>query len=598
MMKYYCNPLNLEYRYQYVKSTKSEVFSVFREAADPSLVLFKDIYYLFPSMTAGFFYSEDLYDWKYHTFSQEIPIYAYAPDVRVAGEYLYFTASKEKDHWSFFRTKDPLREPFEEMQGEFSFWDPNLLVDDDGRRYLYWGCSNIEPLYVVELDVETMQPIGEPVPVFNTNTSKYGYERSGEDHIPAKTEEQIWEQVEQMINSMPAEEKAQLPQEQLREVLYGYMGNNPCLEGPWVTKHDGKYYLQYAIPGTHDNVYGDGVCVSDSPMGPFKHCRNNPYSYKPGGFITGAGHGSTLEDKEKEYWHASSMRISQNYKFERRLGLWKAGFDAEGELYCDQRYADWPMEMNQKPFENPKWMLLSYGKRVRTSSGTGSQYVTDENIRTWWKSETNQQGEWVEIDLGMEYDVRAIQINFADDQINRLLPEGAETVRVTFEERYIDTKKQPTRWLLEGSGDGNDYFVIEDKRKAETDLAHDFIVREAGISVRYIRLTIDEVPYQVNPCVSGLRVWGNGQGALPKAASDVKIECSGALDMTVSWTAESIAGVNILWGYAEDKLYHSCIVHGTTQKHIGALIKNHSLYVRVDTFNENGITEGTIQKVC
>jgi len=52
------------------------------------------------------------------------------------------------------------------------------------------------------------------------------------------------------------------------------------------------------------------------------------------------------------------------------------------------------------------------------------------------------------------------------------------------------------------------------------------------------------------------------------------------------------AGYNILWGYAPDKLYHSYMVFGKTSQRIGALIKGESVFVRVDTFNENGITEG------
>lgn len=146
-------------------------------------------------------------------------------------------------------------------------------------------------------------------------------------------------------------------------MLYGYMGNAPYIEGAWMTKHQGRYYLQYAIPGTQYNVYGDGVYVSDAPLGPFKPAGNNPYSYKPGGFITGAGHGSTLEDKEGRFWHTSTMRISKNHVFERRLGLWKAGIDADGELFCDQRYGDWPVSVESKVWEKPEWMLLSYKKK-------------------------------------------------------------------------------------------------------------------------------------------------------------------------------------------------------------------------------------------
>lgn len=85
----------------------------------------------------------------------------------------------------------------------------------------------------------------------------------------------------------------------------------PFIEGAWMTKHDGTYYLQYAGPGTEYNVYGDGVYESDSPLGPFRLAKNNPYSYKPGGFLRGAGHGSTMEDRYGNWWHTATMQISK-----------------------------------------------------------------------------------------------------------------------------------------------------------------------------------------------------------------------------------------------------------------------------------------------
>ena len=36
-----------------------------------------------------------------------------------------------------------------------------MFCDDDGRVYFYWGCSNMSPIWGVELDPETMTPIGE-----------------------------------------------------------------------------------------------------------------------------------------------------------------------------------------------------------------------------------------------------------------------------------------------------------------------------------------------------------------------------------------------------------------------------------------------------
>ncbi|GAA0790774.1 family 43 glycosylhydrolase [Faecalicatena orotica] len=604
--KHYCNPMNLEYRYQFKRSVNYEgeekPFAVFREAADPTLILFKGLYYLFPSMTAGFFTSEDLYDWKFYEFGPELPAYDYAPDVRAVGEYMYFSASSADKNCSFYRTEDPRTESFEEIPGTFPFWDPNLFVDDDGRIYLYWGSSNTEPIYGVELNPETMAPIGEKQGLVTASEKERGYERMGEDHIPPKTEEEIEAEVDNVLVFVKRQMDGQGMSEQFDEETYREkfritFGNKPYLEGVWMTKYQGKYYLQYAFPGTEYNVYGDAVYVGDSPLGPFVSAKNNPYSYVPDGFITAAGHGSTLVDKEGKMWHIASMRIAHSEKFERRLGLWKAGVDEDGELFCDQRYADWPIAMDAEPFEKPDWMLLSYGKEVTASSGNGMQYVTDEDIRTFWKADTCQSGEWLQIDLGTAKDVAAIQLHFVEDELYLPIPEGKEAVKSYLDERYIDMEKQQTCWVLEGSEDGTDYHILMDKSRTNTDYSDDFIELPETEKLRFIKLTIVKLPYDMVPTVSGIRVFGNGNGDLPKKAENVVIKLEGDLDMDVSWNAEDAVGVNILWGYVPDKLYHSCIVYKKNEKRIAALVKGQSVYARIDTFNENGITEGAVIKV-
>jgi len=544
-MKYYCNPLNTNYKYQFVSSPFEGVEKavVFREAADPSLVLFKGLYYMFPSMTAGFLTSEDLSAWEFHEFlSGNMPVYDYAPDVRVMDDYLYFSASRGAGICNFYRSKNPVMEPFEEIPGSFTFWDPNLFYDDDGRLYFYWGCSNTTPIYGIELDKETMKPLCEPAALIVSDNKKIGYERIGDDHVSPND-------------------------------------GAPYIEGAWVTKHDGKYYLQYAAPGTEFNIYADGVYVSGSPLGEYKLAKNNPFSYKPGGFMNGAGHGSTLKDKRGGYWHTATMSISKNHIFERRIGLWKAGFDADGELFCDQRYGDFPINIDSPLFAKPDFMLLSYGK---------AGVLTDENCHTWQKM---KPGESVTVDLGAAYDVRAVQINFADDRIIAGMPE-VEADR-TGEGRYISRERKFTRWLLEGSTDGKAYFSLEDKRYAQTDLPHDFMYFQDGIKIRSLKLTVFEVPYG-EPTVSAIRVFGLGNGELPKQVETVRLEQNGSLEMDVFWDTVDAVGYNILWGYAPEKLYHSYMVFGKTCQHIGALIKGEPVFVRIDALNENGITEGKV----
>ena len=135
--------------------------------------------------------------------------------------------------------------------------------------------------------------------------------------------------------------------------------------------------------------------------------------------------------------------------------------------------------------------------------------------------------------------------------------------------------------------------MIEDKTQADTDLSHDLIVREGGISLRYVKLSEIRVPYGQQPCVSGLRVFGLGKGERP-AVSEFSAVRTGDLDMEVTIPEQkNTVGYNILFGSAPEKLYHSCMAFSPGVHRIGALVKGRKVFVRVDTFNENGITEGS-----
>src|SRR5207249_11735032 len=99
----------------------------------------------------------------------------------------------------------------------------------------------------------------------------------------------------------------------------------PFIEGATMTKHRGKYYLQYAAPGTEYNVYANGTYVGDSPLGPFTYAPYNPIAYKPGGFVRGAGHGNTFQDNFGNYWNTGTPWVAVNWNFERRIAMFPAG---------------------------------------------------------------------------------------------------------------------------------------------------------------------------------------------------------------------------------------------------------------------------------
>lgn len=617
-MKYFCNPINVPYRYQFNRDLRNDGrIQVDREAADPSLIFFKGKYYLFASMTLSVWVSEDLVEWEAHRLPENLPLYDYAPDVRVNGDYVYFCASKKGEVCNYYRTKDILKGPYEKIKGTFDFWDPNLFFDEDGCIYFYWGCSNITPIWGVELEPETMLPKTERISLIDGEPYERGYERVGVDNSEfPRSEEEIDAMLSGFLKQqgipdiqyVPEQMKPMLPQ------IRGMFTRRPFIEGPWMEKYNGKYYLQYAAPGAEYNVYADGCYVSDSPLGPFALAKNNPFSYHPGGFMPGAGHGSTVWDMSGNFWHTSTMRISVNHQFERRVGLWPAGYDADGELFCNQNYGDWPIAVEDGKmnlWKEPEWMLLSYAKPARASSfveGKEPELVTNENSQNWWLADLSESGQWLEIDLESVMDVRAIQINFADDTL-KVEPFG-EIRNHRTQPRYIEERELATRWKLEGSLDGKTYFVIEDKSDADTDLPHDFVVREDGISVRYVRLTIIKIPYDVPPAVSALRVFGKGSEKTPSVCAYEIGRSEDELDLLVDiqGTKDAI-GYNILWGHEKEKLYHSYQIYrdvsdvksGTEKmmhKRIGALVKGQAYFVRVDSYNTTGITHGEIKPLC
>ena len=77
-----CNPLNLNYRFCLDKPSR-------REAADPTMVNFKNEYYLFASKSGGYWHSDNLINWDLIT-TEDLPLEDYAPTAVVMNDTLYF----------------------------------------------------------------------------------------------------------------------------------------------------------------------------------------------------------------------------------------------------------------------------------------------------------------------------------------------------------------------------------------------------------------------------------------------------------------------------------------------------------------------------
>ncbi|GGB72547.1 endo-1,4-beta-xylanase [Flavobacterium suaedae] len=539
----YCNPVNLNYRFCLDEPSR-------REAADPVIVNFKGEYFLFASKSGGYWYSSNLVDWNFVT-TPDLPIEDYAPAAVVINDEIYFTASTNGDKVPvIYKSAKPKTGRWEVVNSNFPIQnvDPDLFLDDDGRLYLYYGCSNIEPLYAVELDRTTFMPIGEPVACMNADIENNGWERPGD---------------------------------------YNERSERPWTEGAWMTKFNGKYYLQYSTPGTEFRSYADGMYVADNPLGPFKLSEYNPFSYRPSGFATGAGHSATFQDNYGNYWHISSTTISVKHKFERRLSLFPVFFNEDGYAYTYTGFGDYPISIPQRKIENEEdylsgWMLLSYNKKVTASSSLpeyGVEKSVDENIRTYWSAKDGKKGQWLQVDLEDVYTVNAVQLNFAE-----------HTTTILGRDPGIYYQ-----YMLEYSTDGKTWQVLADKTKNKEDAPHDYIVVQNPVKARYVRVKNYHTPSGTF-AMSGFRVFGNGSGAKPAAVTTITAErqTDNNCSVKLNWEKiENTTGYNIRYGTAPDKLFLNYQVYGDNHIQINSLSKKQNYYFVVDSFNENGITKGS-----
>jgi len=565
--KTYCNPIDIDYSYMSHYRARNNVS--YRSGADPAVVNFNGKYYLFVTRSHGYWTSDDMSNWKFIRPQSWYFNGSNAPAAAVHKGKIILLGDPS-GRGAVIETDNPdlgdWKTNFAVINVPGGVQDPNLFVDDDGKVYLYEESSNKWPIHGIELDAENYYiPIGEQVDLFNLEPEKHGWERFGQDH---------------------------------RSDL------KPYIEGPWMMKHNGKYYLEYGAPGTQWNVYADGVYTSDSPLGPFTYAPYNPISYKPGGFLKGSGHGSTVKDNNGNYWHYATMAISVNYKFERRIGMYPAGFEEDGQMYVNTAYGDYPHYLPDTKVEKHKnrftgWMLLSFNKPVKTNSGLvnmdinvvdesesgymqeqirefGINQINDEEIRSYWVSEANNDSIYVEIDMEKPMEVKALQINFQD-----------------FNSEIFgrpDTLKQ--QFIIKTSLDGQSWDTAADYSQNQRDMPHGYIELDKLVEARYVRY---EHVYCANKflAISELRVFGNGKEALPETPNNFKaVRQNDRRNADLSWEpVEGATGYVVYWGISKDKLNLSALMYDQNSYELRALNTDHGYYYQVEAFDENGISE-------
>ncbi|WP_261387377.1 discoidin domain-containing protein [Chitinophaga pinensis] len=274
--------------------------------------------------------------------------------------------------------------------------------------------------------------------------------------------------------------------------------------------------------------------------------------------------------------------VNVKNNFERRIGIWPAGFDKDDILYCNTAFGDYPHYLpgEQKSGQFTGWMLLNYQHPVSVSSTYGAfaaNNAVDENIKTYWCAATANAGEWIQTDLGEIATVHAIQINYADQDADIL---GKRT----------DIYHQYRLWH---STDGKNWQLLHDKSRNRKDVPHDYVEFTKPVKTRYIKL---ENIHMANGkfAISGLRVFGKGNGTTPADVKQFMVlrQQSDKRNAWLKWfPADDAYAYNIYYGIAPDKLYNSIMVYDASEYYLKALDKQITYYFTIESLNKNGVSK-------
>jgi xylan 1,4-beta-xylosidase len=543
--------MDINYRYNFEQLNERISY---RSGADPVIVNHKGEYFLFVTISGGWWHSRDLLHWNYVTPDKWPMEDMCAPAAVSVRDSLYLFQSTflqrpifvstepEKGKLIFYNRWLPL------LPKDVGPWDPDLFYDEDKDKwYMYWGSSNVYPIYGAELDKKRdLTYKSKYKELIYLHPELHGWERFGKNHTDTI---------------------------------------KPFIEGAWMTKYKKKYYLQYAGPGTEFNVYANGTYVGDDPLGPFTYAPYNPISYKPGGFVQGAGHGCTFQDNFGNYWNMGTPWVAVNWNFERRIAMFPSGFDNDDQLFSNTRFGDLPHYLPTKKWNNKDelftgWMLLNYRKTVTASSQRekfSPAHIADENPRTFWVADSNKKGEWLSIDLGKQMELRAFQINYTDYKSNLFSNDTSV---------YI-------QYIMYSSNDGKNWKILHDQSRVKEDHPNAYVELNAPQKARYVKFENMYVPTP-NLAVSDIRLFGNGLGKVPDRVKGLKAtRQKDERNATITWQPSKTAvGYNVLWGIAPDKLYQTYQVwadEGTTLE-LRALTLNQSYSFAIEAFNENGVS--------
>jgi xylan 1,4-beta-xylosidase len=430
---------------------------------DPTIVRDGDRYYMFAT-GGGPWSSGDLVHWKYAPVdSAGVPVPS-APDVVKYEGYFYMAGNGTRLYRSE-KILGPYKEvgPWLDQDGKpftsIHVFDIDIFIDSDNMPYLYMAKGVTGGIWVAPLDPKNLtRLLAAPKTLFAFDQN-HVWERAGDAN---------------------------------ERTYYSW------IEGPWVFKRKGTYYLEYSASGTEWLTYATGVYTAKNPLGPFTYVPKNPLLRKTSGIVAGPGHGSVVQGPDGNWWQFY-LCVLPVPPGGRRIGMDPIGFDAKGRMFV----------RDGMPTETPQWapgivaaparngdsgsIPLSIGKTLNLSSssqraGRDAAYALDNSNGTWWEPAESDAQPTITVDLlGNEPFYKESQFTVDSSRIEFRVVRGADT----------GFSGSPAfRYKIEASSDGEHFTTLLDKTNNMLTKYTEFD-ELSPTRCRFVRLTLTDWPRSV-----------------------------------------------------------------------------------------------------
>lgn len=477
----YCNPLPM------VRDDRASA------SGDITVIRDENKYYMYCT-GGGAWISDDLSNWRFQAVAN-VPV---APHVVKYKRAFYMCGNSGP----LYKADHPLG-PFTAVgnwpkptEGWYGPFDMDIFIDDTGKPYLYYPGRGITGIFVVPLNPADLTKFDGPP-----------------RHLFAFNKNHLWERYGEM--------------NEYTDVSW--------VEGPWMLKYNGTYYLQYSASGTQWKTYAEGYYTAPTPMGPFTYATNNPLLRKTEGIVTGTAHGSVVEGPAGTLWQFYTIVLS-NPPGGRRVGMDPIAFDEDGDMSVRiTETPQWaPGVVGDPPKDGDSGSIPVTIHKVRAMNAQSSfsseqhghyaAYAVDNSTGTWWEPSPDDARPSLTLDLGPATRFDVVQL-FTIDSARLLFTGGwrfgrrARTTSSTNEAtaEAIAPTLPPTdayQYQIEVSTDGNTFTTVLDE--STNDVVRNTIFEEIPpTKCRFVRLTMINWPRATPLGIIELTVFGRPSGSLP-----------------------------------------------------------------------------------